>query len=727
MLNRPLISREVVLVGGGHAHALFLRKWGMKPIPGVQISLISPNSETTYTGMLPGFLAGHYSKEQIAIDLVKLCRFAGARFIMASVDNILSKENLISISGRDFLPYDVASINIGVTSALIGNKLSNLYTNSIRPLTDFVERWSAFKKELKGHRVHPKIVIIGGGIGAVEIAMAMSHAIKSLGITDFTITLLDKSELLNEVHASTRKTILTTLKRSSILTLTHVRVFECTERSVRLENGSEIESNFTIIAAGARAYDWLEHTDLSLKGGFIKVDQNLRVLGRSNIFAVGDCAHLTFSPRPKAGVFAVRQAPILFQNVCAKILKRKLKVFSPQRNHLKLISLGDKKAISDYVLPPVSGGMVWNIKNKIDQAFMIKFSNFPLMTGKSAGYKVPVEILNDANPDQMLCGGCGAKVSSEVLNSVIQNIDQKDRKDVLTGIGDDAAVIDVKTKRQILTTDHLREFNSDLWSYAKITAVHSLGDIWAMGGKPQVAMAHIIIPEASDKVQKNWLKQIMRAASDVFEDDGARIVGGHTSIGAEFSIGFSVTGTVSKDPILISGARPGDLLVLTKPIGSGTILAGEMQLLSRGHWVESALKWMTKSQRKASEVLSSARAMTDITGFGLAGHLIRICEHSQVSATIEVSQIPFLVGAEQLAKSGIRSSLYENNLKVKNKMAFVPSAKANLLFDPQTSGGLLAAIPKEDLDRISQKLTVLGFCSNVIGRISKGKPFIFVN
>ena len=727
MLNRVKISREVILVGGGHAHAIFLRKWAMHSIPGVQISLISPSPEATYTGMLPGFLAGHYSKEEIVIDLVKLCRFSGARFIMGSVSNIISKENLISIDGRCSIKYDLASIDIGVTSTINNKKRFNLNTHSIRPLGIFVDRWTEFKQQINRKKVVPNIAIIGGGIGAVEIALAMCYSIRKLGTVDYNITILDRSQVLKNVGSSTRKIIMSTLKDFSIDVFDHVRVLECDKNCIRIENGQEFKSNFTVIATGATAYEWLEKSDLSLKDGFINVDKNLQVIGSPDIFAVGDCAHLNFSPRPKAGVFAVRQAPVLFKNIQAKLLKRRLKVFSPQKNYLKLISLGEKKAVSDYVLPSFAGSTVWKLKNKIDHTFMEKFSSFPAMPTVLREQRIPIAISDDSNSEQMLCGGCGAKVASDLLDQVLQNIGGFDGKSILTDIGDDAAVIEVENKRQVLTTDHLREFNSDLWSYAHITAVHSLGDIWAMGGEPDVVLAHIIIPEGSEKAQKNWLDQIIGGASTVFTKEGASIVGGHTSIGAEFSIGFSITGRISNDPTLISGAEPGDRIILTKPIGSGTILAGEMQLMSQGLWVESALKWMMKPQGGAAKVLSKARAMTDVTGFGLAGHLLKLCQSSNVCANIKISEIPFLKGAEELAQLGVRSSLYENNLKVQSKMSFFPCAKSSLLFDPQTSGGLLATVPKAETENVVLSLKKQGFCSEIIGSIEEGKPFIYVS
>ncbi len=726
MLNEVKISKEVILVGGGHAHAIFLRKWAMHSIPGVQISLISPGPEATYTGMLPGFLAGHYSKEEIVIDLVKLCRFSGARFIMGSVNNIISKDNLISIDGRCSINYDVASIDIGVTSTINNDKRFNLNTHSIRPLGSFVDRWTEFKQKINRKKVVPKIVIIGGGIGAVEVALAMCYSIRKLGIK-YSITILDRAKVLKNVRSSARNIIMSTLKDYSIAAFDHIKILKCDENCVQIENGLEFESNFTVIAAGATAYEWLEKTDLSLKDGFINVDKTLQVIGSPDLFAVGDCAHLNFSPRPKAGVFAVRQAPVLFKNIQAKLLKRRLKVFSPQKNYLKLISLGEKKAVSDYILPSLSGRTVWKLKNKIDHAFVKKLSSFPAMPIALREYKTPVAISEASNSEQILCGGCGAKVGSDLLDQVLQNIRSYDEKSILTDIGDDAAVIEIENKRQVLTTDHLREFNSDLWSYAQITAIHSLGDIWAMGGEPKVVLAHITIPEGSERVQKNWLDQIIGGASTVFTKEGARIVGGHTSIGAEFSVGFSVTGGISADPILISGAKPGDQIILTKPIGSGTILAGEMQLISRGLWVESALKWMMKPQSGVGKVLSKARAMTDVTGFGLAGHLLRLCQSSNVCANIIISEIPFLKGAEELAQLGVRSSLYENNLRIQSKMSFLPCAKSNLLFDPQTSGGLLATIPKAEVENVVLGLKKMGFCSAVIGSIEEGKPFIYVS
>ena len=726
MINSVSISREVVLIGGGHAHALFLRKWGMNPLPGVQISLISPTAETTYTGMLPGFLAGHYSREEISIDLIKLCRFAGVRFIMDSVNNIFPSENMVSIKDRAPLRYDIASIDIGVTSKLLGSLLSNPNTHSIKPLGDFVDRWVKVKAKIVNDEISPEIVVIGGGIGAAEIAMAMAFSLKSLAVREYNITIIDKSNGLNGIRPQTRKALLLALDSFAIKTLNHSEVLEVTETEVRIKTYPAITSNFTVVAVGASPYEWLKQSDLVLKNGFVEVDSKLRAVGLSNIFAVGDCAHLVSFPVPKAGVFAVRQAPILFKNICAELLKRPLKKFSPQKNYLKLISLGEKNAISDYWGASFSGPKIWKIKDKIDKAFMKKFSDFPAMIINSTIRKIDPAIADKSGKEQLLCGGCGAKVGSESLNAVLKNISKANQKGILAGIGDDAAVIEVKSSTQIITTDHLREFNSDLWIFSRITAVHSLGDIWAMGGQPQAVMAHIIIPEASKWVQESWLNQIMLASNEVFENAGAHIVGGHTSIGAEFSIGFSITGNAPKKPTLISGAKPGDVLVLTKPIGSGTILAGEMQLKVKGKFVESALKWMAKPQGEASKILSVASAMTDVTGFGLAGHLIRICESSKVSACLRLSSIPFLDGAEELTRLGIRSSLFDDNSAVRTRMSFVPAEKVSLLFDPQTSGGLLAAIPQKKLPLVLKNLEKNGYCSSVIGNINEGEAFINV-
>ncbi|MEO0931702.1 MAG: selenide, water dikinase SelD, partial [Pseudomonadota bacterium] len=195
---------------------------------------------------------------------------------------------------------------------------------------------------------------------------------------------------------------------------------------------------------------------------------------------------------------------------------------------------------------------------------------------------------------------------------------------------------------------------------------------------------------------------------------GAQIVGGHTSLGDELTIGFTITG-LTKSPITLAGAQPGDALILTKPLGSGTIMAAEMRSQARGEDVIACLAYMTQSQAGASDILQKAKAMTDVTGFGLAGHLRGICDASGVGAQITLGAIPVMQGALKLSETGIRSTIFDDN---RQGAGPISGPGFDLLFDPQTAGGLLAAVSAKDADRILAALRDAGYRSAIIGAIT---------
>jgi len=254
---------------------------------------------------------------------------------------------------------------------------------------------------------------------------------------------------------------------------------------------------------------------------------------------------------------------------------------------------------------------------------------------------------------------------------------------------------------------------------ARITAQHALGDIWAMGATPQASTVSIILPRMSSELQQRTLVEIMQSAHQVMDDAGAQIVGGHTSLGAELTIGFTVTGLCDGAPITLQGGQTGDVLILTKPLGSGVILAAEMEGRARGAWVAMALQAMSVSQQTAARCLAgAAHAMTDVTGFGLAGHLAGLCEASGLGAEIDLSQVPFMPGAKELHAAGVRSSIFDDNRRLAPD---IPDDDATgLLFDPQTSGGLLASVSEIDAERLLGTLRDRGVPAAAIGRLVAG-------
>ena len=719
----PAVS-DLVLIGGGHAHALVLRMWAMNPMPGVRLTLINPAPVTPYTGMLPGHIAGHYSRPEMMIDLVRLCRFANARLILDSATAIDPATKRIHLSNRPDIAYDVASIDTGITSDLPSIQGFKDHAFAAKPLGAYADAWDKF---LISPPKNPNIVIIGAGIGGVELAMASLHRLAQLG-TNPSVTLIDLAPvMLLGLGQRARKATLATLAAMGVTLLPTTQITQITATSVQLYNGKTLPSDFTLSVATARPQDWLQHTGVALTKGYITVDANLQTSDPA-LFAAGDCAYLSHDPRPKAGVFAVRAAPVLFHNLRATLSGQPMRAFRPQRDYLKLISTGSKSAIADRSDFSLQGAWLWRWKHHIDAKFMAKFITYPTMPKRPLPKNAALG-LTELLQQKPLCGGCGAKVASADLTDALSTLPAPTRPDVISGPGDDAAILIHGKGLQVITTDHLRAFTNDPYVMAKITATHALGDIWAMGAAPQVALAQITLPPLSPKLQTETLRQIMAGAAEVIAAAGADLVGGHTAQGAELMIGFTITGLAPR-AIQKSGAKPGDILILTKAIGTGTILAAEMGNANLpgaliGETVANAFNQMQKPLGHAARILSPhANAMTDVTGFGLAGHLLEILQASNCAATVSLARIPLLAGAVQLSAEGHASSLASaNRASSAPHMQFNESPAAALLFDPQTAGGLLAAVPAEHADAI---LASLGDEATVIGTVIKGAPIIHV-
>lgn len=714
----PLV-RDVVLIGGGHTHALVLKRWGMKPLPGVRLTVINPHPTAPYTGMLPGFIAGHYARDALEIDLVRLARFAGARVILGWATAIDRDAKTVTVDGHRTIPYDIASIDIGITSDLPDLKGFSVHGVPAKPLGRYAAAWAAYRD-----RDGPAaIAVIGGGVGGVELSMAMAHALKSRG-HPASIAVIDRSAILPGSVPSVQRRLRDKMRSFGIEVIENATVSEITPNAVHLADGREIPATFTVGAAGARPHDWLKDTGLDLIDGFLRVDPYLRTSDPA-IYACGDTAHVAHAPRPKAGVYAVRAAPSIDANIRADLSGSARKPFEPQGDYLKLISLGRQEAVGERNGITLQGGWVWRLKDRIDRRFMDGLEALPEMPAPALPREVATGVQDALGTGEPLCGGCGSKVGGAALSRALERLPQTTRKDILSRPGDDAAVVEIGGTRQVLTTDHLRAFSLDPWLMARIAAVHALGDIWAMGARPQAALAQIILPPMSEELQERTLAELLDAASEIFTAEGAGIVGGHTTTGSELTLGFSITGLLDGEPVTLAGARPGDALVLTRPIGSGTILAGEMRLEARGPAVAACLSEMARPQGATAAILSRAHAMTDVTGFGLAGHLLNMLAASGVGATLDLDAIPVYQGAEDLAARGVRSTIWTANRAAAGTAVKVgESPREVLLFDPQTSGGLLAAIAPGDLKTTLQKLEDAGSSAARIGTVTDGPPII---
>ena len=725
MHTPPLpLTRDLVLIGGGHTHALVLRMWGMKPLPGVRLSVINPLPTAAYSGMLPGHIAGHYAREALQLDLVKLARHAGARLILGRVDGIDRAARQVHVPGRAPIGYDIASLDIGITSEMPSLPGFTEHVIPAKPLDEFADRWSAFVADRRKGR---RVAVIGGGVAGVELALAAAHR---LGSGADVVVLEAAPVALSALGRGARSRMLAHCARLGVRVMTDAPAAAARADGVVLQDGRTIAADFIIGTGATRPAPWLRDTGLSLHEGFVRVEPTLVSVSDPAIFAAGDIAHMAHAPRPKAGVFAVRQAPVLMHNLVAALSGGSLRRYAPQSDYLKLVSTGDKRAVADKWGLPLDGAWLWRWKDRIDRQFMSKVHDLPAMAPEPLPARVALGLREELAGNKPLCGGCGAKMDRTGLVAALAALPRSQRADVLTGPGDDAAVLrhGPGPGRQVITTDHVRAFTEDPWLLARIVAIHAMGDIWAMGATPQVALAQVTVPRMSRALQQRTLSEILGGAASEFGAAGAELVGGHTSIGAELTLGFTVTGLTSDSPITIAGARPGDVLILTKPLGTGVVLAAEMARAAPGAAVARTLASMARSNAAAAALLSPhADAMTDVTGFGLAGHLMAMLEASGCAARLDLNALRILPGAEALSIAGHGSTLLPANTEALSGMITAPDhPRMPLLFDPQTAGGLLASVPQDLAQGMLEKLIAAGEDAAIIATLATGAPHLTV-
>ena len=761
------IVKDLVLAGGGHSHVIVLKRFGMRPMPGVRITLICRDVETPYSGMLPGHIAGHYTHDEIHIDLGPLARFANARFYRDEVVGLDPIGRQVICRNRPPVPYDVLSIDIGsapLTEDVPGARGAVV---PVKPIGNFVARWSALVERVLATETPVRIGVVGAGAGGVEMVLAMRHGLRSrlreaggnpdrLSFDLFT----GGPEVLPRKPPRVRAAFARVLAERDVRVHLDAWVDRVTPGALHaagLTGGAragagdgtasaagypcvlhtaggavhEFDEVLWVTAAGAQG--WLAASGLATdEDGFAAVHPTLESTSHPGVFAAGDCAAVLEHPREKAGVFAVRQGPPLEKNLRRALRGLPLKPFAPQRRYLSLISTGDRSAVATRGGALVfEGDWVWRWKDRIDRRFMHKFADLPDMVD-DARLELPSGIAGDdaikeLSAIAMRCGGCGAKVGATVLARVMNDIKPVARGDVLIGLADpdDAAVVETPPgKVMVHTVDSFRAMIDDPYLFGRVAANHSLGDIFAMGAEPQTALALATLPHGIESQVEGTLWQMMTGATEVLREAGCALVGGHTSEGAELALGFAVSGLIDRGEILRKGGmRPGDRLIVTKPLGTGTLFAADMRHKARGPWVAAALEMMQQSNRAGALCLHrrGASACTDVTGFGLLGHLVEMVRASGVDVELDLRAIPSLPGALDTLAAGITSSLQPQNLRLRRAVRDLDGVADDprwpLLFDPQTAGGLLASVPDSESQACVEELRSLGYVhTSLIGR-----------
>ena len=685
--------------------------------------------------MLPGCLAGLYRPDEMEMELRPLCAWAGIRFIRARVAGLdPATQQVFFEDGRPPLAYDALSINIG--SIPRGMDTPGVRERAVptRPLGKLLRRVHQFEENHRADGQPLRIVIAGGGAAGAELAFAM-HARWGERFAPVRITLVESQSTLLTGHSPrVARIVMRYLEEKGITCLTGRRVAGVDETEVRFEGHPSLPCDFLLWATGGAPPDLLRKTNLDTSDdGFIRVRPTLQVTGYGNVFAAGDCIEFESRPLPKSGVYAVREGPFLARNIHAFMENRPPVPYKPQASALALLMTGTRNAVASRRRIAFHGAWVWRLKDWIDRRWMRKFEPSLLPPMDPAGDAPPTAKETDGEADEaaMRCAGCGAKVGSTVLTGVLDELEVFDREDVRIGLhdADDAALLEIPPGRSLVqTVDGFRAFTGDLHLFGRIALVHAASDLYAMGADPHSALVTVTLPYAEKHLVANDLRQLMGGIAEEARRLRITLLGGHTSEGSETAVSVTMNGLTGSDSVFRKGGlRPGDALILAKPVGTGVILAADMHLKARGRWVDEVFEGMLQSNAKAATVLAQAGipAVTDVTGFGLAGHLAEMLEASGTGAEIEVDRILCYNGTEECLAAGVESTLAPSNREHLQKRWHVetaPGVADAILYDPQTSGGLLAGVPPASIDEVIAKLRDAGYeRAACIGRVTDRK------
>jgi len=372
MSERP---RRVMLIGGGHSHVEVLRRFALQPDPSIALTLVSPDPATPYSGMLPGLIAGHYTHEETHVALAPLARWAGARLVVDRVEALDPYTKTVTLGSGRREAFDFISIDVGsAPDTRIPGALAHALP--VKPVAGFLTAWARIQADAAVGSVRT-IGVVGGGAAGVEVLLAMQwHLAQVLRADAPRFALItDQSALLQQHPPVVRARFGRLLvERGVVLHLASAAV-AVEAGGVLVTQGRRISLDRTIWAIAAAAQPWPARAGLACdEQGFIRIDEHLRSTSHPFVFAAGDCAAQEGHPRPKSGVFAVRQGPPLAANLRRAALGAPLQSYVPQRNALALITTGDRHAIASRGPFVAEGDWVWRWKDRIDRRFMAKYA-----------------------------------------------------------------------------------------------------------------------------------------------------------------------------------------------------------------------------------------------------------------------------------------------------------------------------------------------------------------
>lgn len=369
--------KRLALLGAGHAHVEALREFAARPLPNCELVVISPYPWLTYSGMVPGYVAGRYAIDDCTIDVAALCRRANAKLVLSAVADLDARARRITCADRTIVDYDLASLDVGSrprTEAAVGVERHAIV---VRPLERLVQGWNDLLARARSRSVQT-ITMVGTGAAGLELAFAMHHRLRSeFGDGAPHLRLIgDSASPAPEFSAGARRRLRAEIAHRRIESHQGSGVVEVGAGFVHLRNGLEFATDAVFWAAGSASHPWIAASGLAADArGFVAINDCLQSTSHAEVFAAGDCATNEGRPRPKAGVFAVRAGPALAANLRAALEGRALRPHATSRRYLALVSAGDSYAIGAWDGVSWEGEWVWRWKDRIDRAFVNKYKS----------------------------------------------------------------------------------------------------------------------------------------------------------------------------------------------------------------------------------------------------------------------------------------------------------------------------------------------------------------
>ncbi|HEU5296956.1 MAG TPA: FAD-dependent oxidoreductase [Burkholderiaceae bacterium] len=365
--------KRLVLLGGGHAHVHVLSEMAREPMPGVQAVLATPFARQIYSGMLPGWMAGHYTLQQCAIELEPLARAAKVELALSSAVAINANERTVTLADGRVAEYDVLSIDTGSLydrDAIPGAREQGMF---LRPLEHFVQLYERLLALPTDRLLN--LVVIGGGAAGFEVSLALRHRFNGTGHERARVCLVTgDSTVLSTFNAPVRERALQVLRRNRV-TVLNQRCIEITSGQVQLDNGARLVCDVPLLALPTVAPPWLRDSELALDAdGFVSTSEMLQSVSHGEVFAAGDVASRLDQPVPRSGVFAVRAGPALAVNLRRKLAGGPLQPWQPKERSLYLLSCGERRAIASWGRFGVQGRWAWAWKDWIDRNFVARYA-----------------------------------------------------------------------------------------------------------------------------------------------------------------------------------------------------------------------------------------------------------------------------------------------------------------------------------------------------------------